>query len=395
MQPTNQPSNPGQGAPGFGTLAIHAGQRPDPTTGAIMTPVYLTSTYVQEAPAVTKGYDYSRSHNPTRTAMEQNLAALEGGRFGLGFSSGMAAIHCVLNLLQQGDHVVAGNDLYGGTYRILTTVHQKFGLQSTFVDLLDLDALARALQPNTRLVLLESPTNPLLRVYDLRAIAALCRQRGILTLADNTFATPFLQQPLRLGCDLVVHSSTKYLGGHSDVVGGVLIGNDADLQKRLMHFQNSVGGTPGPLDCFLVLRGTKTLHVRMERHCRNAMAVARWLAAQPRVAKVHYPGLPTHPQHALSRQQMRDFGGMVSFELDASVEQSKRVAAALRVFSLAESLGGVESLVDHPASMTHASIPAPERRKAGLSDGLIRLSVGIEDEPDLLADLDRALATMR
>ncbi|MGE3172887.1 MAG: cystathionine gamma-synthase [Planctomycetota bacterium] len=379
---------------GFGTTAIHAGQSPDPTTGAIMTPVYLTSTYVQAAPAVTKGYDYSRSHNPTRTAMEQNLAALEGGRWGLGFSSGMAAIHCVLNLLKQGDHVVAGNDLYGGTYRILTTVHQKFGVDTTFVDLQDLSALAAAIRPNTRLVMLESPTNPLLRLFDLAAIAAMCRERSVLTLADNTFASPYLQQPLQLGCDLVVHSSTKYLGGHSDVVGGVLIGNDVDLHKQLMHFQNSVGGTPGPLDCFLVLRGTKTLHVRMDRHCRNAMAVARWLSDHPKVERVIYPGLPSHPQHALAQRQMRAGGGMVSVELKATVEQGKQVASSFAVFSLAESLGGVESLVDHPASMTHASIPAAERRKAGLSDGLIRLSVGIEDEADLIADLDQALARL-
>lgn len=380
--------------PGFGTLAIHAGQTPDPTTGAIMTPVYLTSTYVQEAPAVTKGYDYSRSHNPTRTAMERNLAALEGGAYGLGFSSGMAAIHCVLNLLQQGDHVVAGNDLYGGSYRILTTVHRKFGIATTFVDLADLDAFMAALRKETRLVMLESPTNPLLRVYDLAAIARLCRDRGILTLADNTFATPFLQRPLELGCDLVVHSTTKYLGGHSDVVGGVLVGNDKDLQPRLMHLQNSVGGTPGPLDCFLVLRGTKTLHVRMERHCRNARAVAGFLEAHPRVARVHYPGLPQHPQHELASRQMRDYGGMISFELDATVEQAKQVASRLRVFALAESLGGVESLVDHPASMTHASIPAAERRAAGLADGLLRLSVGIEDEADLVADLEQAIASI-
>lgn len=380
---------------GFGTLAIHAGQSPDPTTGAIMTPVYLTSTYVQEAPAVTKGYDYSRSHNPTRTALEGNVAALEGGAFGLGFASGMAAIHCVINLLQQGDHVVAGNDLYGGSYRILTTVHAKFGVATTFVDLSDLAAFEAALRPNTKLVLLESPTNPLLRVYDLAAIARICRQRGILTLADNTFATPFLQRPLALGCDLVVHSATKYLGGHSDVVGGMLVGNDPDLHKRLMHFQNSVGGTPGPMDCFLVLRGTKTLHVRMERHCRNAKAVAKWLAASKFVERVHYPGLAGHPQHELAKRQMRDFGGMVSFELKATVEQAKQVASRFSVFSLAESLGGVESLVDHPASMTHASIPAVERHRAGLSDGLIRLSVGIEDEADLIADLDQAFAALR
>lgn len=380
--------------PGFGTLAIHAGQEPDPTTGAIMTPVYLTSTYVQAAPAVTKGYDYSRSHNPTRTAMERNIAALEGGAWGLGFSSGMAAIHCALNLLQQGDHVIAGNDLYGGTYRILTTVHKKFGVEPTFCDLSDLAAFERALRPTTRLVLLESPTNPLLRIYDLAAIAAICRRRGIRTLADNTFASPYLQQPLALGCDLVVHSSTKYLGGHSDVVGGVLVGNDAELHKQAMHFQNSVGGTPGPLDCFLVLRGTKTLHLRMEQHAKNAMAVARMLSGHKLVERVHYPGLPSHPQHALASKQMRNGGGMVSVELKATVEQGKKVASSFRVFSLAESLGGVESLVDHPASMTHASIPAAERHRAGLSDGLIRLSVGVEDEADLLADLDQALARL-
>jgi cystathionine beta-lyase/cystathionine gamma-synthase len=377
---------------GFGTRAIHAGQEPDPSTGAIMTPVYMTSTYVQAAPNQTKGYDYSRTCNPTRTAMERNLAALEGGSFGLGFSSGMAAIHCVLNLLQSGDHVVAGNDLYGGTYRLLRTLYEKFGLQTDFVDLTDLRAFEAALRPNTRLVMLETPTNPLLRCCDLQAITAVCRQRRILTLADNTFATPFLQNPLQLGCDLVAHSTTKYLGGHSDVVGGALVGNDEDLRKRLAHFQNSCGGTPGPMDCFLVLRGTKTLHVRMERHSLNAMAIAQWLQQHARVAKVHYPWLPSDPNHAVARKQMRAGGGMVSFELAATVDQSKRVAAAMRLFSLAESLGGVESLVDHPASMTHASIPAAERRKSGLTDGLIRLSVGIEDVADLLADLEQALA---
>ena len=376
---------------GFGTTAIHAGQHPDPTTGAIMTPVYMTSTYVQEAPAVTKGYDYSRSHNPTRTAMEQNLAAMEGGAFGLGFASGMAAIHCVLNLLQSGDHVVAGNDLYGGTYRILKTLYEKFGLRTTFVDMTDLAAFRAALQPNTKLVMLETPTNPLLRCSDLAAIAAVCRSKGILTLADNTFATPCLQNPLALGCDIVVHSTTKYLGGHSDVVGGVLVCNDAALHKQLAHFQNSCGGTPGPMDCFLVLRGTKTLHVRMDRHCSNATAVAEWLSLHPKVDRVYYPFLATHPQHAVARKQMRAGGGMVSVELKANVDQAKKFAASMRWFSLAESLGGVESLVDHPASMTHASIPADQRRAAGLQDGLIRLSVGIEDEADLIADLEQAL----
>jgi cystathionine gamma-lyase len=381
--------------PGFGTRAVHAGQQPDPTTGAIMTPVFLTSTYVQEAPAKTKGYDYSRSHNPTRTALEQNLAALEGGRHGLGFASGMAAIHCVLNLLQSGDHVIAGNDLYGGTYRLLRTLYTKFGLETTFVDLTDLKQLEAAFRPNTRLVMLETPTNPLLRCCDLAAIATICRQRKVLSMADNTFATPWLQNPLALGCDIVAHSTTKYLGGHSDVVGGALICNDDELYRQLMHFQNSCGGTPGPMDCFLVLRGTKTLHVRMQRHCENALAVANWLAEDKRVERVIYPGLPSHPNHAIAKQQMRAGGGMVSVELKASVEQAKQVCSSFGVFSLAESLGGVESLIDHPASMTHASIPAEERRRAGLQDGLIRLSVGIEDRDDLIADLDHAMRSLR
>ncbi|HEX5051537.1 MAG TPA: PLP-dependent aspartate aminotransferase family protein [Planctomycetota bacterium] len=377
--------------PGFGTLAVHAGQSPDPTTGAIMTPVYLTSTYVQEAPSKTKGYDYSRSHNPTRTALEHNLAALEGGSHGLGFASGMAAIHCVLNLLQAGDHVIAGNDLYGGTYRLLRTLYAKFGLDTTFVDLTRPEELAGAFRPNTKLVMLETPTNPLLRCCDLSAITEICRGRGVLSMADNTFATPWLQRPLALGCDIVAHSTTKYLGGHSDVVGGALICNDPDLHTRLMHFQNSCGGTPGPMDCFLVLRGTKTLHVRMERHCDNALEIAKWLEADRRVARVLYPGLPSHPNHALAKRQMRAGGGMVSVELKATVAQAKKVCSSFGVFSLAESLGGVESLVDHPASMTHASIPRADRKRAGLEDGLIRLSVGIEECDDLVADLDQAL----
>jgi cystathionine beta-lyase/cystathionine gamma-synthase len=380
---------------GFGTKAIHAGQEPDPTTGAIMTPVFLTSTYVQEAPSKTKGYDYSRSGNPTRTALERNLAALEGGRHGLCFASGMAAIHCVLNLLQSGDHVVAGNDLYGGTYRLLRTLYAKFGLETTFVDLTDLDQLRAALRPTTRLVMLESPTNPLLRCCDVAAIAKICRKAGVLTLADNTFATPWLQNPLALGCDIVAHSTTKYLGGHSDVIGGALVVDDDALRQRLAHFQNSCGGTPGPMDCFLVLRGTKTLHVRMERHSENALAVARWLEAHHRVERTIYPWLPSHPNHAVAKRTMRAGGGMVSVELKATVAQVKKVIASLRVFALAESLGGVESLVDHPASMTHASIPPADRKRAGLEDGLVRLSVGIEDADDLIADLDMALRRLR
>jgi cystathionine beta-lyase/cystathionine gamma-synthase len=345
-------------APGFATLAIHAGQEPDPSTGAIMTPVYLTSTYVQTLPGEHKGYDYSRTKNPTRTALEQNLAGLEGGRFGLCFASGMGAINCVLTLLRWGDHVVAGNDMYGGTYRILRRVYEKLGLGATFVDMTDLAAVEAAIKPETRVLFLESPTNPLLRVYDLKALAKLAKGRGILVVVDNTFATPALQRPLELGADVVVHSATKYLGGHSDVVLGALVLNDAELRDKLAFLQNSVGATPGPMDCFLVLRGTKTLHLRMERHCENAAKVARFLAGHKKVARVYYPGLPAHPQHALAKRQMSGFGGMVSFELKASLERSKRFSGSLTWFALAESLGGVESLIDHPVSMTHGSIPA-------------------------------------
>jgi len=377
---------------GFGTKAIHAGQSPDPSTGAIMTPVYMTSTYVQEEPAVTKGYDYSRSGNPTRTALEGNLAGLEGGKHGLGFASGMAAITCVMNLLKSGDHVIAGNDLYGGTYRLLKTVYEKFGVESTLIDMTDLSQLDAAFRPNTKLVMLETPTNPLLRCCDLEAVAAASKQRGALTMADNTFATPYLQRPLELGCDVVIHSTTKYLGGHSDVVGGATICNDDELQHQLMHFQNSCGGTPGPMDSFLTLRGTKTLHVRMDRHCDNAERVVEHLAGHEKVERVIYPGLADHAQHEIAARQMKRFGGMVSVELKASLEQARKMMSSFEVFSLAESLGGVESLVDHPASMTHASIPAEERRAVGLQDGLIRLSVGIEDADDLIADLDEAIA---
>jgi len=377
---------------GFGTKAIHAGQSPDPSTGAIMTPVYMTSTYVQEEPAVTKGYDYSRSGNPTRTALEGNLAGLEGGKHGLGFASGMAAITCVMNLLKSGDHVIAGNDLYGGTYRLLKTVYEKFGIESTLIDMTDLSQLEAAFRPNTKLVMLETPTNPLLRCCDLEAVAAISKQKGAITMADNTFATPYLQQPLALGCDVVIHSTTKYLGGHSDVVGGATICNDDGLQEQLMHFQNSCGGTPGPMDSFLTLRGTKTLHVRMDRHCDNAERVVDHLARHDKVERVIYPGMADHPQHEVAAKQMKQFGGMVSVELKASLEQARKMMSSFEVFSLAESLGGVESLVDHPASMTHASIPKEERLAVGLQDGLIRLSVGIEDADDLIADLDAAIA---
>ncbi len=388
-------THPNDSSPlGLGTRAIHAGNDPDPSTGAIMPPVYLTSTYVQEEPAVLKGYDYSRTCNPTRTALERNLAALEQGVHGLCFSSGMAAINTALNLLEAGDHVVAGNDLYGGTYRLCRTLYEKFGVSFDFVELSDLDAVRGALTSKTRLVMMETPSNPLLKLCDIAAIAEMCRAKGIMTMCDNTFATPYLQNPLTLGVDIVTHSTTKYLGGHSDVVGGTLIVNDDELRDKLAHFQNTVGGTPGPLDCFLVLRGTKTLHVRMQRHCENASRIAAMLAEHPKVAVVHYPGLPSHPQHELATRQMRAPGGMVSFELDASVEDAKRVASSFQIFALAESLGGVESLVDHPATMTHASIPQAEREAAGFRDGLIRLSVGIEDIDDLTADLERAIAAL-
>lgn len=377
---------------GFGTKAIHAGQSPDPSTGAIMTPVYLTSTYVQESPGVHKGYEYSRTHNPTRTALEQNLAALEGGKHGLCFSSGLGATNTVLDLLSPGDHVVAGNDLYGGTYRIMKRVFERFGLTFTFVDTTNPSNVAAALKPSTKLLWIETPSNPLLRISDVAACAAIAKAKGVLTLADNTFASPYLQQPLTLGADIVLHSMTKYLGGHSDVVGGAVIVNDDDLATRLRFLQNAVGATPGPMDCFLVLRGTKTLHLRLDRHCENAQRIAEWLEAQPAVTKVYYPGLRSHPQHDLATRQMRMPGGMVSFEVRGGLEASRKVAERVRLFALAESLGGVESLLDHPAIMTHASIPAAERHAAGLADGLLRLSVGVEDCDDLIGDLKTALA---
>ncbi len=379
--------------PRFGTRAVHGGQEPDPSTGAIMTPVYLTSTFVQPQPArPIGGYDYSRTKNPTRGALEANLASLEGGTWGLAFGSGMAAIHAALGLLSAGDHVVAGDDLYGGTFRLFRTVLARQGLRFTFVDPSDPSALEGALSSDTKMLFVETPTNPLLRLVDLRACAAAAKARGLLSVCDNTFATPALQTPLSLGFDLVVHSTTKYLGGHSDVVGGAVVGRDEGLRARLAHLQNAIGAVPGPLDCFLVLRGTKTLHLRMERHCRNAGRVAEFLAGHPKVARVLYPGLPSHPQHALARSQMSGSGGIVSLELKGGGPAAIAFASSTRWFALAESLGGVESLVDHPASMTHASVPEEKRRAAGLSDSLVRLSVGVEDAEDLLEDLDRALA---
>ena len=378
----------------FGTRAIHAGQSPDPSTGAIMPPVYLTSTYVQESPGIHKGYDYSRTVNPTRSALEANLAALEGGAHGIAFSSGMAAGTAVLHLLSQGDHVVSCNDLYGGSYRLMRQVFERQGITFTFLDPTNLDAFRAAFQPNTKLVWIETPSNPLLRITDIAATCAIAKEHGALTVVDNTFITPYLQRPLSLGADIVLHSTTKYLGGHSDVIGGALIANDDELSARLHFLQNAVGAVPGPMDCFLVLRGTKTLHVRMDRHMDNAMKIATWLESHAAVTKVLYPGLPSHPQYDLAQRQMSGPGGMVSFEVVGDIDGSRAVAEAVALFALAESLGGVESLLDSPAIMTHASIPREERIAAGFHDGLLRLSVGIEHVDDLIADLDQALAAI-
>ncbi len=376
---------------GFSTRAIHAGQSPDPATGAIMTPVYLTSTYVQEWPEKHKGYDYARTIHPTREALQKNLASLEGAAFGLCFASGMAATSTVIEALSSGDHVVCGNDLYGGTYRVFTKVFARFGVTFTFVDTTDLNAVEAAFTPRTKLVWIETPSNPLLKITDIRALVKLAHAKKAKLVVDNTFASPALQRPLSLGADVVVHSTTKYLGGHSDVVGGAILTSDEEAYDNLKLHQNAMGAVPGPLDCFLLLRGTKTLSLRIERHCQNAMIVAKHLLAHPEVAKVHYPGLPTHAGHETAKGQMSDFGGMISFELKGDMERAKRMISSCAIFSLAESLGGVESLIGHPASMTHGAIPREERLKAGLTDGLIRLSVGIEDAADLTADLDRAL----
>ncbi len=376
----------------FGTKAIHAGVEPDPTTGAIMTPIYQTSTYVQAAPGDHKGYEYSRTHNPTRTALQNALAALENGKHGLCFSSGMASIDAIVKLLKPGDEVVSCNDLYGGTYRLFTKIFEGFGVKFRFVDMSDTANVAAAITPNTRLIWAETPTNPLLRIIDITALAALAKKQGCLLGVDNTFASPYLQTPLDLGADIVMHSVTKYLGGHSDVVMGALVVKDDALAERLAFIQNSSGATPGPQDCFLVLRGLKTLHLRMQRHCENGKVVAEWLVKHPRVDKVYWPGFATHPNHAVAAKQMRGFGGMMSFTLKGDrMEDAHKVLSSTELFCLAESLGGVESLLGHPASMTHASIPREERLKNGLADSLIRLSVGLEDSEDLLADLEQAL----
>jgi cystathionine gamma-lyase len=377
----------------FSTRTIHGGQHHDPTTGAVMVPIYATSTYAQESPGVHKGYDYARSENPTRAAFERCIADLETGTAGFAFASGLAAIATVLDLLDTGSHIVASDDLYGGSFRLFERVRRRSaGLSFSFVDMSDPAAIESALRPNTKMIWVETPTNPLLRLADLGAIARLTRQRGILAAADNTFASPYVQRPLELGFDIVVHSTTKYLNGHSDIVGGVaVVGENPELAERLKFLQNAVGAIQGPFDSFLALRGVKTLALRMERHCTNALKIARWLEARNDVARVIYPGLESHPQHALAKDQMRAPGGIVTVVLKRDLSGTRRFLERCHLFTLAESLGGVESLIEHPAIMTHASLPAEVREKSGISDAMVRLSCGVEDADDLIADLEQAL----
>ena len=377
----------------FATKVIHAGIEPDPSTGAIMTPIFQTSTYVQAAPGEHKGYEYARTQNPTRSALEKNLAALENGVEALCFSSGLAAQDTVIKLLKSGDEIVSCNDLYGGSYRQMVRVYARFGIESKFVDMSDAANVAAAISEKTKLLWIETPTNPMLNIVDIAAICAVAREKGVMTCVDNTFASPYLQNPLDLGADIVLHSATKYIGGHSDVVHGCLIVKDAEIAAQLRFLQNACGAVPGPQDCFLILRGIKTLHLRVKAACENAEKIAHFLAAHPKVDKVYYPGFESHPGHEIAKKQMRMFGAMLSFDLKGGdVEAAKKVLSGTHLFSLAESLGGVESLIGHPSSMTHASIPREERLKVGLTDSLIRLSCGIEDVDDLIADLDSALA---
>jgi len=377
----------------FATRTIHAGQEPDPTTGAIMPPIYATSTYVQESPGVHKGYEYSRTHNPTRMAYERCIADLESGAHGFAFASGMAATGTILELVDSGSHIVAMDDLYGGTRRLFSGVRERSaGLDFSYVDLSDLDVAAAAFRDDTTMVWIETPTNPLLKLVDLKAIVELAKTSGAIVVVDNTFATPYLQRPLELGCDIVMHSATKFINGHSDMVGGVVATSSDELAERLAYLQNSIGSVSGPFDSFLALRGVKTLDVRMERHCRTSLQIAKWLEGHENVESVIYPGLESHPQHELAKEQMPGFGGIVTFFIKGDLEDARRFLERCEVFSLAESLGGVESLVDHPAIMTHASVPAKERAALGITDTLIRLSVGIEAVDDLIADLDQALS---
>lgn len=378
---------------GFGTKAIHAGQAPDPSTGAIMTPIYQTSTYVQQSPGKIIGeYDYSRAANPTRTAIEANLAALEGAKHGLCYSSGVAATGVVLHTLSAGDNVLLCDDVYGGTNRLFHRVFKQLGVETTLVDMTDLNKLEDAFKDNTRLVWVETPTNPTLKCIDIEGVAKIAHANGARLAVDNTFATPYLQNPLALGADVVCHSTTKYIGGHSDAIGGALLTNDDELHRELKFIQLSEGAVPGIMECFLLLRSTKTLHIRMERHCANAKRVAGYLSEHGAVEKVIYPGLESHPQHEIAKKQMRDFGGMVTIYLKDGLDKARTMLERVRLFGLAESLGGVESLIEHPAIMTHASVPPEQREQLGISDGLVRLSVGIEDVEDLIEDLDQALA---
>lgn len=375
----------------FSTKAIHVGQEPDPTTGAIITPIFQTSTYVQEELGKHKGYEYARTGNPTRTALEECLASLENGKYGLAFSTGLGATNTVMNLLSQGDHVVVGEDVYGGTYRIFDKVFKRYGVEFTFIDSTDVKNTEKAIKSNTKMIWLETPTNPLLRLADIEAHVQLARQKNVITVVDNTFASPYFQRPLDMGIDVVVHSTTKYLGGHSDVVGGGIITNRDDLHETLKFHQNAVGATPGPFDCWLVLRGLKTLAIRMREHQKNAMAIAEMLEKHEAIERVYYPGLASHPQHELAKKQMQGFGGMVSVIVKGGPENAKKFLHGTKLFALAESLGGVESLIGHPVTMTHASIPQKDREARGIVDGLVRLSVGIEDIDDLIGDLQTAL----
>ena len=376
----------------FGTKAVHAGVEPDPSTGAIMTPIYQTSTYVQESPAKHKGYAYARGANPTRNALQKSIAALENGKFGICFSSGMGATDAVIKLLSPGDEVITSNDLYGGSYRMFKRVYEKFGIKFHFIDLTDINNIAPYINEKTKLMWLETPSNPLMRIIDIQACVELAKKRGITVAVDNTFASPYLQNPLNLGVDIVMHSVTKYLGGHSDVIMGALVVNDEKLYQDLAFIANSCGAVPGPQDSFLVLRGIKTLHLRMERHCFNGRKIATYLREHSKIGKVYWPGFSDHPNHEIAKKQMHDFGGMLSFTLkEDNLANATKLMESVELFSLAESLGGVESLINHPASMTHASIPKEERIKNGLSDSLIRLSIGVEDVEDLIADLDQAL----